>query len=612
MASGNTKEIRSRRYLNKDFDSFRADVEQYVKDYYQKVIVDTSESGLAGMLIDLNAYIGDVMSFYLDHQYSELDSETAVEQANIERHLARAGVTVMGAAPAVVPAIVYVEVPAVLDANGTSVPDPASMPIVEEASIFEANNGVLFNLIEDIDYNERKADGTLMADYLIGDSDGNGLPISFVLARAGTCISGLRTTESFRLGDFVPFKQISLSNPDVTLIETVYDSNGNVYYQVGDLAEDVVYAAIPNTHSDSTDVENLLQIKPAPYRYTAKTNLGDRTTTITLGGGSATSFEDDAIPDPSTFALPLYGKTTFPRLSLNPDKLLETKTLGVYSPNVDLFVSYRYGGGLDHNIEPGTLRSVRQLNVKFPYGAQSSVTTKVKSSIEVDNKVKARGGDDRPTTEDLRDAIPVAKNSQQRIVSKSDVLARIYTMPSSFGRVFRAGLRNNPNNPLATQLFVVSRDASSNLSTVPDSLKKNLKTYLNTFRMVSDSIDIIDSPIVNLGLMFEITTDPQLNKKTILQSVSVKLRKFFDKKNFQIDQPILVSDIHNLIYNTQGVISVNKIKFENIVGITDGREYSDVYHDLNLNTTKGNAILPPPGGIFELKFPDDDLKGRAI
>mgnify|MGYP001354008539 FL=1 len=112
--------------------------------------------------------------------------------------------------------------------------------------------------------------------------------------------------------------------------------------------------------------------------------------------------------------------------------------------------------------------------------------------------------------------------------------------------------------------------------------------------------------------MFEVTTDPQLNKKTILQNISVKLRKFFDKKNFQIDQPILISDIHNIIYNTTGVISVNKIKFENIAGFVDGKEYSDVYHDLNLNTTKGNAILPPPGGIFELKFPDDDLKGRAI
>lgn len=607
-----SKEIRYRKYLNKDFDSLRADMAQYVRDYYSNVTVDTSEAGQAGMFIDLASFVGDNMSFYLDHQFSELDPETAIETDNIERLLRKSGVKVVGAAPAVLNATVYIEVPAAQNSNGIYVPDPNAMPVTEEGSIFEANNGVQFILIEDIDFGKTKKDGSLKADYNIGDSDSSGNPTTFILASKGLCISGQRTTESFRLSDFVPFKEISLSNPDVTGIETVYDSIGNIYYEVNDLSEDVVYASIPNFASDNENVESILQIKPAPYRYTARTNLGDRTTTLTLGGGSADSFEDDAIPDPSTFALPLYGKTTFNRLALNPDKLLETKTLGVYAPNVDLFVTYRHGGGLEHNIEKGTLRSVRQLQLRFPYNTNPNVASRIRTSVEVDNTERGRGGDERPSIDDLKNYVQVVKNAQERIVTKPDVLARIYSMPSNFGRVYRAGLRSNPNNPLATQLFVTSRDANGRLTTTTDSLKKNLKTYLNSFRMISDSIDIFDSPITNIGLLYEITVDPMLNKKTVLQAVSAKLRKFFDQKNFQIDQPILLSDVHNVIYKTVGVISVNKIKFTNITGLVDGREYSNVYHDINLNTTKGNAILPPVGGIFEVKYLDDDLKGRAI
>lgn len=610
MAS--SKEIRNRKYLNKDFDSLRADMAQYVRDYYSNVTVDTSEAGQAGMFIDLASFVGDNMSFYLDHQFSELDPETAVETDNIERLLRKSGVKVVGAAPAVLNGTVYVEVPSTQNSNGIYVPDPNAMPVAEEGSVFEANNGVQFILIEDIDFGKTKKDGSLKADYNIGDSDSSGNPTTFILASKGLCISGQRTTESFRLSDFVPFKEISLANPDVTGIETVYDSIGNIYYEVNDLSEDVVYASIPNFANDNENVESILQIKPAPYRYTARTNLGDRTTTLTLGGGSADSFEDDAIPDPSTFALPLYGKTTFNRLALNPDKLLETKTLGVYAPNVDLFITYRYGGGLEHNIEKGTLRSVRQLQLKFPYNTNPNVASRIRTSVEVDNTERGRGGDERPSINDLKNYVQVVKNAQERIVTKPDVLARIYSMPSNFGRVYRAGLRSNPNNPLATQLFVTSRDANGRLTTTTDSLKKNLKTYLNSFRMISDSIDIFDSPITNLGLMYEITVDPMLNKKTVLQAVSAKLRKFFDQKNFQIDQPILLSDVHNVIYKTIGVLSVNKIKFTNITGMVEGREYSNVYHDIGLSTTKGNAILPPVGGIFEVKYLDSDLQGRAI
>jgi hypothetical protein len=184
-------------------------------------------------------------------------------------------------------------------------------------------------------------------------------------------------------------------------------------------------------------------------------------------------------------------------------------------------------------------------------------------------------------------------------------------MPAKFGRVWRASVRTNPNNPLATQLFIISRDSEARLVVSPDTLKLNLRRYLNDYRMISDAIDVLDAQVINLKLNFEIVTDPTANKKLILQQILTKLKKYFDVKNFQIDQPIVINDINNIIYNNLGVISINSIRFENMTGLNSNRTYSDVHFDIKSNTIK-NLIIPPAGGIFEVRFPDVDLIGRAI
>jgi hypothetical protein len=604
------KAVRHRRYLNKEFDSFRADLLEYAKSYYKDKINDFSDASMGGVFIDMAAYVGDVMSFYLDHQFTELDPETAVETQNIERHLRKEGVEIVGASPAVVTLSFWVEVPAEI-VRGAAVPRADAIPVIEEGSIAVSNGGTEFILIQDIDYTIRKSDGNLLCDVGIGVTSDDGTPETFVLKQTGLALSGFRTQESFSVGSFIPFREITLSNPDVTEIESVYDSLGNTYYEVRSLAQDVVYRGIANINDDLDLVKEVLEIVPAPYRFTKKVSLDTRSTTLVLGGGSADTLEDDVIPDPSTFALPLYGKQTFSRLSINPYQLIDTKTLGVVATDVTLFVGYRYGGGLSDNAEPGTIATIQTLRMSFPGNGPTSILSTVRSSTEVSNAKRAAGGDDAPTFDELKAQIPAIKNSQDRIVTKPDILARIYTMPAKFGRVFRAATRTNANNPLATQLFIISRDAESRLVLSPDSLKLNLRRYLNDYRMISDAIDILDSQVIDLKLNFEIVSDPTANKKLILQQIIVRLKKYFDVKNFQIDQPIVLQDISNIIFNTLGVISINSIKFENMVGLNSNRMYSDVYWDVQSNTVKG-LVLPPAGGIFEVRFPDVDIVGRAV
>lgn len=604
------KSVRQRRFLNKEFDAFRQDLLDYARAHYSDKIVDFSEASMGGLLVDMPAYIGDSLSFYLDHQFSELDPETAVETENIERLLRRNGVDIVGASPAVVTLSIYVEVPAA-SVNGVVRPSPSALPIVEAGTVCTAENGVRFELVEDIDFTKVDADGNLVTEYQVGEVDGLGAPLTFSLQGRGLAVSGFSASESFTFNGFVPFRRVTLGNVNVTSVSSVTDSVGNTYHSVGNLAEDVIYKALPNSGYDSAEVSAVMKLMPAPYRFTSRVSLETRATTLVFGGGSADTLEDDAVPDPSLFALPLYGKTTFPRSILNPQQLLDTKTLGVAAADAVVTVTYRYGGGSSHNVEPNTVRVISSLSMRFPVTPSPQVASAVRASSSVRNRLKASGGLDAPTAAELTELIPLLRSAQSRIVTKPDLISRVYKMPADFGRVFRAAARATPDNPLSTQLYVICKDGDERLGFATDALKDNLRVFLNSYRMISDAIDIVDAPIVNLKISYEVSVELAPNKKTVLQLINTKLKKFFNVRNFHIDQPIVLSDIDNLIYNTNGVLSVNSVKVENLSGAVDGRAYSEVYHDI-ANATHRGIVLPPAGGIFEVKFSDEDIVGRAV
>lgn len=604
------KAVRQRKYLARDFDSLRANLLEYARAYYPDRVRDFSESSLGGLFLDFAAYVGDNLSFYLDHQYGELNPDTAVEATNIQRQLNAAGVPIVGASPAIAPVTSFIEVPA-SSANGVMVPQPDALPVIRANSSFTANNGTVFNLLEDLDFGATRSDGSLVASYKVGTSSVSGQPQTFIMALTGLCISGLETTENVVVGQtFVPFNRITLSNPHVSEVVSVTDLLGNIYYCVEALTHDVVYQNVLNTAGDNDLVPNTLKVIPAPYRYVTSTDLTSRRMTLTFGGGNAATMQDDVIPDPSSFALSFPYTRTFSRIPVNPQQLLSAATLGVAAAGTTYSITYRYGGGLSHNVDANQIQTPRVINMFFPKNPQPQVAGRVKNSLEVNNPLQAAGGDDAPTADELKSLIPSIRNSQERIVTREDLLARVYTIPSNFGRVFRAAARSNPNNPLSTQLYVVSRDSSSALITSPDTLKRNLARYLNPYRMISDAIDIIDARVVNLQFTFDVLVDPSLNRPTVIQNVLLRLQAFFDIKNFHIDQPIVMSDITNVIFQVPGVLSINRMSFENVSGRVNNMQYSDVRYDPQSNTRMG-VMFPPAGGIFEVRYPLIDITGRA-
>jgi hypothetical protein len=234
----------------------------------------------------------------------------------------------------------------------------------------------------------------------------------------------------------------------------------------------------------------------------------------------------------------------------------------------------------------------------------------VRASIKCNNPVRARGGDDAPSIDELKSVVGAYRNSQSRIVTASDMLARVYTLPSNFGRVYRAGIRSSSNSPFATKLYIISRDGDGKLAVSSDTLKKNLRTYLNPQRLIGDAVDILDVSIVNLKVEFDISTDSISNRQVVIQSVLKNLKKFFDTKNFNVYQPIIITEVSKVISITPGVISVNQIKFSELQGFINNREYPGSSFDV-AGSTKRNILYPPEGGMFEIRYPDTDIIGRA-
>lgn len=605
------KNSRNRNYVSKDFDAFRNDLLRYSRTYFGDKIQDFSEASLGGLLLDMAASVSDSMSFYLDHQFRETSWSTAVEPVNIIRMIREAGIKTRGASPSVVTVSIFIEAPSKL-VSDEYVPDESALPKIRQNTQLASSAGIGFSITEDIDFAEKNRLGVLRAKYVIGEVDASGNPSTFILKRDVTCVSGQITTESFNIGsDPAPFFTLSLKNTDVNEVLSVIDGDGNQYYEVQALSQDTVFRTFPNLSTDSEEVSRSIEVIPAPKRFLNISDPQTRITSLQFGGGNSLTTEDDAMPDPETLALPLYGTMTLSRFSIDPNALLKTKTLGILPRDTAISITYRYGGGPSHNVSTRSIRGISSLSIEFSDSCTASVASSVRASISVRNDAPASGGSSAPTLEDLRSQIPVARSQQDRIVTKEDLISRVYTLPTKLGSVYRAATRPSPDNPLASQLFICSKNASGFLSTVPDSLKKNLRTYLNEFRLISDAIDILDVRVINFRVKFSVFINPNSNKSTTLQSVISRINGIMNIKNFQIDQPILLSDLQNVIINTQGVLTLVDLKIESLSGQIQNRTYSNVTHNVKQYTKRG-VVYGPPGSIFELRYPQNDIVGTAL
>ena len=565
--------IVQRSYLARDFNSFKRELMNHAQTFFPEQISDFSESGLGGLFVDMIAYVGDSMSYYLDHQFNELRWQDAIEVENIKKHIELSGVDIHGASPSSVYVNVYIKMPYEIDAanQNKKTYKNSAMPIIKAGTRFSSNNGITFNLMDTLDFSERTIDGK---QYLFEKNNPKPLDDNSkidIVYLSGICVSGEITTETFSISDsFLPFNEITLRESNVSLIESVKDSDGNSYYEVDNLSQDNIFQISSNKKLSNNSSEEVISLLPAPYRFTRQMDPETFLTTLMFGGGDSLADDNDILPDPSDLSMPLYGKKTFSKFALDPNALLKTHTLGIAPRNTILSVKYRHGGGFTHNVSSEAINEITFLDIEFPQDVSREDAIMIRSSISILNKEKAAGGSRAPTLNDFRQQIPVARNSQKRIVTKEDLLARIYSLPSPLGRVFRAALSEAPNSNGQIEIVLVSRDfdgtltsfgtmetTSNDLSTSPDSLKLNLKTYLDSFRMINDSYIIMDAAIHNFGVNINVIATPGVQKETVAQSIITNLKEILTIEKFHINQPLSLGDISYAVLSSDGVSSLD-------------------------------------------------------
>ena len=598
------KNVRDKNYLLKEFEDYRAELLGYARAYFPTKINDFSESSLGGMLLDFAAITGDSLSYYMDHQFGELDPTLVTERDNILRHIRRAGIKAVPPSPSSVEVSFFIEVDASVDSTADTGISLEKTQLISIKTNTIVNSSVTrFTLMEEVNFSDGVYD-----KFIVSERDENNNPTKVIVSKKGFCVSGNISTETFNFGtNFIKFPTLTLNNSGVTQVLSVLDSDNNEFYEVEFLTQDTVFTK--GEQSTDTQVYDL-KIKPALRRFIREDNSESGITTLRFGSDSGKDLEDQILKDPSDAALPLYGKTYINKFSIDPASLLRTNTLGLAPRNTTLTIRYMHGGGISHNVSPGDINEVLSINVSSPQGATASTVDQVLATLDVRNLESAVGGTEGFNINELKDLIPTHMKMQNRVVNYQDIMARIYTLPAPFGRIHRAAIRNNENAILSKYLHIVCKDSNGSLIQANNAIKNNISKYINEHRLIGDVFEIVDTKIINIAINLDIKIGVGENTDIVIARVINRIINNLKLESYNIDQPIVLTDIINIVINTQGVTSLITLP-ENLVEIaTAVNDINRVYSNniINLkNNIRDGILYPPEGAIFELKYPSFDI-----
>ena len=634
-------EKREVQYLGREFSDIRSNLIEFAKSYFPKSYNDFNEASPGMMFIEMAAYVGDVLSFYVDNQYRESLLHAAEEKKNIYKIAQSFGYEPKLSSPSTAICDFSVEVPA-LQVGETYQPNLDYAPILAGDSTFSSTNGITFRLTDDINF---KVSSSLddMEQEISQYSDDT--PSHFKLTKKGICKSGTKTSQEFTFGNSTKFDKVILSNDKIT------DSKEDKWYEVPFLAQDTVFASMENSDLNSPDLSThkkespfLLKLIKTAKRFT-KYVRSDGKTEIRFGSGISANADEEIIPNPDNVGSSLSLGVSKLDDSFDPSNFLKTRTFGLAPSNTTLTVTYTYGGSVKDNALSGTITNLDNVSWTFDdTGLDSAKVSDMKSSLIVTNEGPATGGSGGESNEEVRQNALAYFNSQNRAVTKEDYIIRVYSLPQKYGNIAKCFIVQDEQleantkeivkngkivkntaistlpNPLALNFYVLGYDANQHLVALNQAVKQNLKTYLSQYRILTDAINIKDAYTVNISCRFSIITQRGYNKNEVLLKAIESVKKYFDIKKWQIGQPIILSDIAYAISLVDGVASIvppgddnpqkQMVVIENEWQTESG--YSGHVYDLQ-SATKDGVIYPSLDPcIFELKFPNTDIQGRVV
>jgi hypothetical protein len=609
------------RYINRNFNDFRNALIEYTKTYFPNTYNDFTETSTGMLFMEMSAYVGDVLSFYLDNQIQETFIQYARQTENLFNLSYLLGYVPKVTTAASVNIDFYQQLPSKLSGS-TIVPDfDYCLKIPENTSISANNNSNIKFLIQDVvDFSTSSSmDPTEVSVYQISGNQ----PTAYLLKKTRKAISSTINTTTFTFTSPVKFDTRDLNATNIIGILDVIDNNGNIWYEVPNLAQENVFDTIRNTnfndpnYSSDTEVPYLLQLKQVQRRFATRF-LNEGTLQLQFGAGDPSLTDEEIIPNPDNVGLGLPFEKSKMTTAFSPTNFVFTNTYGIAPSNITLTVRYLTGGGVQSNVNSGTLTNIDTNNVVFlTPSLSSSLANNIFNSLASNNPVAADGGSDGDTIEELRQNALGNFQNQLRTVTPQDYLIRSLSMPANLGVISKAyaapskiGEYQPGEIPTILDLYVLSYDINKNLRTASPTLKKNLQTYLSEYRMINDSIRIKDAFIINIGVIFDIIVLPNYNNNEVLTKCISSLENYFLIDKWQINEPIILKDLYILLDKVEGVQTVKNVSIENLTGSSLG--YSDYAYDI-LGATLNDVVYPSIDPmIFEVKNPNTDIKGRVV
>lgn len=596
------------KYTNRDYESILTDLKNVIKQSYPD-FGNFSEHSSSQLIVELLAYLSDTHNFAIDAYYKEMFLDTAIERKNIINLGKLLGYKYKGKSRSTADLDLFINVP-YITSEGIRIPDSRYFLTLEKGTIFKSNTTPTqyFELIEDIDFNNTP-DDNIEISAREDNTDTDSAAVSYALKMTGKVVNGRRKTEVITVGSYVPFYKTTLTEPNILDIVSIVDGSGNVYYEVDYLAQDSVFVFTTNsaTGDELTQVPYIVNLSQVSRRFIKEIDENGLTT-ITFGPGSESVDDNTLVPNPYQYVL---SASSYAGNLIDPNNFLETSTLGISPANTTLTITYRYGGGIVSNVPAGSIINPEEIVYHWPTADNLSEKTAVYQSIASYNVEAARGGTDETSIDELRHHASGAFNAQKRAVTLQDYIALIYTMPSSLGSVYRIHASPSTGGDNSINLNILTLDTNGNLTAPYTSLTNNIKTYLQPYRMMTDTLYIQSGEIINIGIDFEIVVSNAYNKSQVLFDCIGKLKEEFHISKMDFNRPIIMSKLFDIIHNVNGVISVSYVKVNNLVGTIDGRTYSDIVWNIQ-NNTKNGILYSDPLHIFEIKNPNIDIRGFLI
>jgi hypothetical protein len=658
-------------YIGKDFATFKQNLIDFTKTYFPNTYSDFNEASPGMVFIEQAAAIGDVLSFYQDTQLKESMLSHATERKNVVSLAQSMGYKPKVTSPAITTLTVYQLIPSVYNAqnnSGTNYEADSRFYFKIKAG-FEVqsstNSNVSFITTDAIDF-ASPTDRTIE----VYERDATtGTPTQYLVSKKIKAISARENTTGITLGSDTDYPTIQLSETNIIQIVSIADSNNNKYYEVPYLAQESIFVEQPNVNElsyYSGSVPYILEVQKVPRRFSVKIN-SDNTTEIQFGSGDVNLRDEQILPNTKNIGLGLANSVNRLNHGIDPSNFLKTNTFGIAPAGQTLTIKYLTGGGIASNVNVGDLTKIQKVEfdddlLAIPSGIVGMYNS-FKSSIAVENLEPAIGGRGAESIEEIRQNALATFGSQNRAVTKQDYIVRALSLPERYGSVAKvyvsqdgeidnnspASILSSPasiaeftnlvdgfkgmsksdiqgelikylstkksslnevNNPFAINMYVLGYDVNKHLTPINQAVKQNLKTYLGEYRMITDAVNMIDGFVVNIGVDFDVICYSNYNKREVVTNCLVKVQDYFNIDNWTFNKPINISELELILANVEGVMSVPSVKISNLCG-GDGN-YSPNKYNID-EATRGKIVYPSLDPcIFEVKYPNKDIKGRAL